>query len=130
MKPRRFNIDSDLETYAAWHKGAGNPVPTPDYLPENGLVIEHYGLPLCLGFVYKTDSNTAIIEGIVKNPSEDKELVRKSLQLLTKELRLLARDLGFKHVFAYGNKTSVVERFKEEGFIPVFENVTTFNRRA
>ena len=125
---RRYE-HSDLETLQDWYRQHKLPNLTEAMLSSNGLIVEDEQGPLCAGFVYSTDSATAMIEGVSKNPEAPRELTDEALEVLIGELTILARELGFSYLFAYSNKRSAINRFEKTGFSRVYENTVTVNRR-
>lgn len=95
-----FNLqqDSDFSTYYPivykwWQDWDFSPV-VPDMLSTRGIMVFNQGLPICAGWLYSTDSNTALFNWIISS-REHKEKRKGCMEQLFTEAEKLANNLGF-----------------------------------
>lgn len=98
-----FNIkeDSDFvryypifyEWWNSW-KHFKSPIP-PEMLSKNGVLISHGDIPICAGWVFSTDSNTAIAGWLIST-KKHKDKRKECLYELIIQLENLAKKLGFE----------------------------------
>lgn len=119
---RRIDLNTDYETLSTWWTGYDFPVVPKECLPENGLIIDG----LCAGFIYKTDSNIAIMEWIIGNKEADSGARKAALEDLIKSLTDMARSLGYKRVFSMVKHPNLIQLYKENGFLESDTNMTHF----
>lgn len=105
---------SYLESY--W-KEYGWPVVPEEILPKIGLVVQNSNnIPLCAGFIYRTDSIMCLFEWIIADPKLDKELRAKALILLITKVKDVIVKLGFKHIITQTKNKGLIDKLKNSGF--------------
>lgn len=108
MNIRSFDFDKDYLTICSWYRSYDKQPPYKTALSKTGYIVED----ICVGFLYKTDSNIAFIEGYISNPKSDKNIKHKALDLITENLIMDAKDNGFKTIISMSNNKHVINMMK------------------
>lgn len=114
MTPVRFDPKLHYELLELWRK-PWNETMTPDALPEVGYVVPDKAA----GFLYRTDSSVAWIEGIIAAPGLSKEVRSEAVNAIVAAIRDEARRQGFKLLLGYSQLDAIVDRAKRFGFVHV-----------
>lgn len=96
----------DYQTLCKWWKDWEKPIIPFESLPKNGLIISD----VAALFLYKTDSNIALVENLITNKfyiGKDRDFL---VNLLCEEIFTKARSLGFQHIFSSSENQFVVKR--------------------
>lgn len=117
--------EKDYPEICSWWTAHGWAPIAEDLLPRTRLVIEG----LCAGFLYKTDSNFAVLEWVVGNPKADKGQRRIALDLLIQGLLKVAKESGFTTVWTQLEHPALIERYENHGFQIGDKNLTGMIRR-
>ncbi len=125
---RAYTPDRHFELIKSWFDKRKFPAPDPDLLPPTGCVIYMGEIPMCAGFLFKTDTPVAVIAHLIADPDTGKSDRSNAVDYLLITLQWAARDLGFKHVMCSSNLPQVCARFEKVGFLKGDENVTTYRR--
>ena len=92
-----------------------------DFLPEEGtggLMVWDDDVPVCAGFVYVTNSQVAWLDWIISNKSYRKKPQRKSaLLMLIESFSNVSKGSGASYAYALLKHNSLIELYKENGFI-------------
>lgn len=122
MKARLMQLN-DLPMVQKWWKDNRFPVLGTDDLPMvngelQGIIVSYQGKSICAGFVINTTvKNGAMIEYIVADFYEkDRELRKKALNFLIKNLSDLCKRLGKKYAYSSLKNKSLIDRYEEFGF--------------
>jgi hypothetical protein len=105
-----------LKWWEAWPEWVA---PTKDFLPDNGtfgLMVEKDGIPVVAGFIYLTNSKTALLEWIVSNPEyreEDRDII---IEKLISDAEHVVKDLGYKYMFAVMQHKKLIETHEKLGW--------------
>ena len=123
-------IDSDdYETISEWWKSQDWEPVHPYLLSNTGFMIFDEDLPVVAGWYGKTNSLTALVEWVVKNPEAKPKQFIKGLSLLCETIENLAKGDGYKMVITFleNNKLKkFMERRKyEQGDIGLDNYVKT-----
>jgi len=126
MKAMPYSENDHYAMLASWWDSwAGWVAIPPMMLPENGLVIySDCGVPLCAGFLYKTDSCVAWAEHIISSKEAPKELRGGSVEFLINSLSNCAKDLGFKAVMSSIIHTGLINKMLSCGYTKTDLNMT------
>lgn len=103
----------DYPMIKEWYEKRGQTAPQPAQLSDTGYIADGR---VC-GFLYLTNSNMAMIEGIVANPDTVPSLRRASLTKLIGCMVDTALLLGYDNVFGIGKHPSITEEAKRFGFV-------------
>lgn len=130
MKAIPYNENDHYAMLALWWDSWADWVAIPPMmLPENGLIIySDCNVPLCAGFVYKTDSCIAWVEHIISSKDAPKELRGGSVEFLINELSLLAKGLGFLICLTSSNKNGLIAKFENEKYQKTDLNTTILTK--
>jgi len=95
-------IDSDdYETISEWWKSQDWEPVHPYLLSNTGFMIFDEDLPVVAGWYGKTNSLTALVEWVVKNPEAKPKQFIKGLSLLCETIENLAKGDGYKMVITF-----------------------------
>lgn len=100
----------------------------PRILSDIGYVVEEKGIPLCVGWLYTSNSLIANLNFITANPFEDKKKVSKSLDFLIECLSQRALKEGARAIMTTVSNKNLAKRIKKLGFIDNGGNLTHFIR--
>ena len=112
LVPRKIRED-DWDTLKKWWDyWPGTGAPPKDLLPENGtggIIVEDKGQPVVAGFIYKTNSKSAMIEGVISNPNyRGKQKRDKALETLVICLHEAIKLMGYKNIFAMTDNKKII----------------------
>jgi N-acetylglutamate synthase-like GNAT family acetyltransferase len=65
------------------------------------------------------------IDSMATNPNFESTIRHEALDCLTKTILELAKNLGFKKVFAYTKEPSIIERAERHGFVVTKQKIIT-----
>lgn len=115
----------DYVRLESWWKGHKWTPLHSDCLPETGFIVNN----ICAGFLYKTDSNIAILEFVIADPESDKKERDKALDCLFDTLINTAKEMGFHNIMGWLNHPSLVKRYEKFGFGITHSDVIEVARR-
>lgn len=93
-------------------------------LPPIGLVVGFNDQPMVMGFLIRTDANTAIVAHLISDPDADKALRGESVDIVIQTLCEYAKSLGFLVVNAATNLQYLLKRYERLGWLKADENLT------
>lgn len=100
---RRYR-ESDYAELSTWYGARGLSPPPPEGLPLTGLWIPSVGA----GFLYRTDSSLALIEGVITNPAAPKRAQACAVAALLRALLDAAGDgarvIGFTSILGMARR--------------------------
>lgn len=111
MTPVPYVAALHFEQIHAWVQSRGDVV-TQDALPQSGFIIPGKAA----GFLYRTDSSIAWLEGLVAAPGLEREERSQAIDAVVTALLSEAQRLGFKTLMAYTLLDAVVKRSERFGF--------------
>lgn len=120
----RYFTPFDHSQVSTWWEAQGWPSVPLSSLPKTGFIIDGY----CAGFMYKTDSDTALVEWIIANPNTDKEERSNALGLLFDSLIKETENEGYKNIFSWTNHPGLIKRYQDKGFEVADTNVNLLVR--
>jgi len=113
--------DKDWDTLVSWWSNWPKwKAPTKDFLPENGkggLIVEINDTPVVAGFVYLTNSKTALLEWIVSNPKYREDDRKAAIELLITGAENLVKSLDYKYLFAVMQHKGRIETHEKLGWV-------------
>ncbi len=119
MNIRRLT-DKDWDTLVSWWSNWPKwQAPVKDFLPENGkggLIVEKDNKPIVAGFIYLTNSKTALLEWIVSNPKYREADRKQAIELLITGAENLVKSLDYKYLFAVMQHKGLIETHKKLGW--------------
>ena len=120
----------DYPRLAAWWTAQNCLIPDEEFLPPTGLIIERDDIPMCAGFLFKTDAKIAIMNHIVANPERVSSSVDRglALRMLIAALMDEARECKMKMVTAASNIEKLNQRYLSMGFFKSDSNESHFGR--
>lgn len=93
--------------------------PVKDFLPENGkggLIVEINNIPVVAGFIYLTNSKTALLEWIVSNPKYREADRKDAIELLITGSENLVKSLDYKYLFAVMQHKGLIKIHEKLGW--------------
>lgn len=108
---RSFRTE-DMGMVNSWYMAHGDQPITLDSLPQTGLIEPG----IAAGFLYKTDSNIAWLEGFVTNPEAPPSARNEALDNIANALMVSAKALGFRQVIAMVENPRMMLRADRHGF--------------
>ena len=119
MNIRRLT-DDDWDTLVSWWDNWPKwKAPVKDFLPENGeggLIVEINDIPVVAGFIYLTNSKTALLEWIVSNPKYRGSDRKQAIELLITGAENLVKSLDYKYLFAVMQHKGLIETHEKLGW--------------
>ncbi len=128
MRVERYTDEKHRQLLEGWYAERKFPAPNPKFLPPLGAVIFEMEKPVCAGFIFGSDANTAIIGHLVSDPAASAISRHECLDFLINELIHVAKEIGFEMVCCSTNLASLMPRFERHGFVKTDENVSNFGR--
>lgn len=120
MNIRRLT-EKDWDTLVSWWDNWPKwKAPVKDFLPENGkggLIVEINDIPVVAGFIYLTNSKTALLEWIVSNPKYRESDRKQAIELLITGAENLVKSLDYKYLFAVMQHKGLIETHEELGWV-------------
>lgn len=129
LEIRKFDPEQDYADVVAWWTARKWPTIALDLLPKTGFIVEGYGVKICAGWLYKTDSKFALIEWIVSNPLPGHESRGEALDILMLRLVETAKRQDFKAIFSSIDNKRLIARYKKHGFTQTDGNMTSMIMR-
>lgn len=132
--PLEFEVTDAVEYFdvmKSWWHLRDKPSPDIHFLPPTGVMVWFGDLPLCAGFLFKTDANIAIINHLVSNPAIPgvKKWVRsEAIDFLIETLIEKAKEDGYNLITASSNVRRLNERYEKFEFEKSDENETHYGR--
>ena len=119
MNIRRLT-EKDWDTLVSWWDNWPKwKAPVKDFLPENGkggLIVEINDIPVVAGFIYLTNSKTALLEWIVSNPKYRETDRKQPIELLITGAENLVKSLDYKYLFAVMQHKGLIETHEKLGW--------------
>ena len=119
MNIRRLT-EKDWDTLVSWWSNWPKwQAPVKDFLPENGkggLIVEKDNKPIVAGFIYLTNSKTALLEWIVSNPKYREADRKQAIELLITGAENLVKSLEYKYLFAVMQHKGLIETHEKLGW--------------
>ena len=119
MNIRRLT-DKDWDTLVSWWSNWPKwQAPVKDFLPEDGkggLIVEKDNKPIVAGFIYLTNSKTALLEWIVSNPKYRETDRKQAIELLITGAENLVKSLEYKYLFAVMQHKGLIETHEKLGW--------------
>jgi hypothetical protein len=112
--------DKDWDTLISWWSNWPKwQAPVKDFLPEDGkggLIVEKDNKPIVAGFIYLTNSKTALLEWIVSNPKYREADRKQAIELLITGAENLVKSLEYKYLFAVMQHKGLIETHEKLGW--------------
>lgn len=126
-----FKIDQyqayDWEILKEWWEDHGwTPIPD-SFLPNVGKIVRIEEVPVCAGFLYRTDSLICILEWVISDKKSDRIIREQALDLLIETLIEVAKKAGFKMIHTSIKHPRLIERMKKHGFSINDEGMTNMS---
>lgn len=121
LSMRMLKDEDYAEILVGWWNEWGWQAPPQDFLPQNGesgIMILDGSIPICAGFVYLTNSKVAWVDWIISNKNYNDKVKRKDALLsLINNLTNMAKNLGAKYSYALIKNESLINVYKNCGYI-------------
>ena len=109
----------DYNFIAKWWKWWRWKVIPKEMLPENGLsglMVEKKEIKIVAGFIYMTNSTTAILDWIVSNPDYRERDRKDAIEKLLIDAENKIKEMGYKHIFSIGRNKHLINTHKKLGW--------------
>ncbi len=117
----RLLEEGDYEnTLLGWWKDWKWDAPAKDFLPEEGLggmMVSKGDVDICAGFLYFTNSRAAWCEFVVSNKNYKEDDRSLAIKFLLDSLLEMGRWKGVKYVYTSLKNDSLIEKYKDCGYI-------------
>ena len=94
--------------------------PSKEFLPDNGLggfMVYDDGVPVCAGFMYRTNSKAVWCDWIISNIEYKNRKGRKiAIELLINTIERLAKDLDNKFIYALIKNKPLINTYVKLGY--------------
>lgn len=101
---RRYH-PRDYGEIAGWYAARGEPAPPPDTLPVIGILCPG----IACGFLMRTDSSVALIEGMATNPAAPLFARHRAIGRILDALVEEAKSEGFRHVVGMARSNGIAK---------------------
>lgn len=101
------------------------PAPPIEFLPDNMLCAYNKETPICIAFLYRTDSQISWLEFVVANNEASKADRANGIELVLSSAKILASALGFGSIFTTSKNQSLNKKL-ENKYTKTDEGVTHF----
>lgn len=130
MKFELFTYNKhDFSLIEGWWKARGFPPADPDLLPPTGFIVTGDSVPICAGFLFKTDAKIAILNHVVSTPTPmDSKDYSTALNHLIAKMIHEARECGFKILTAACNIERLGKRYEDHGFFKTDSDESHYGR--
>jgi hypothetical protein len=116
----RFLNEGDYDVLSSWWKDWRWTPPPRDFLPQDatgGVMVSKDGIEICAGFIYFTNSKTAIIEFIVSNFQYKNKDRKEAIEFLINTLTELAKETnGCKYIYTSLKNQNLLNSFAACGY--------------
>lgn len=110
----RYKPKEHYKAVASWYHARGLEAPTPDKLPETGFIVDG----IVAGWLYRTDSSVALIDGVISNPATLPGRRRLALKRLAAVLTDLAVATGYPDVIFTSANPAIQQLGVDMGYRP------------
>ena len=121
MNVRKLNSEDYENILVGWWGDWGWPAPERDFLPEDGeggLMVLDGDVPICAGIFYTTNSKAAWVDWIISSKTYNIKPTRKeAIRLLIQSLTQECKNNGSKYTYALIKHPSLIDVYKEVGYI-------------
>ena len=119
MNIRRLT-ENDWDTLTQWWDAWPDWVaPARDLLPDNGkggLMVEKNNSSVMAGFLYLTNSKTALLEWVISDPNYRDNDRKQALELLIAASEEVCKELGYKYVFSICRNKNLINTHRKLGW--------------
>jgi hypothetical protein len=116
----RFLNEGDYDVLSSWWKDWRWTPPPRDFLPQDGtggMMVSKDGIDVCAGFIYFTNSKTAIVEFIVSNFQYKNKDRKEAIEFLISTLTEVAKETnGCKYIYTSLKNESLINSFSACGY--------------
>lgn len=130
MQVRFIEMDKDYSDICSWWEQHQWPIIPKEALSTTGFIVENENQKILSGWVYHTNSNTALLEFIVANPKIKGEDRDKAFDVFFDVVFKYVELSNFKNIFMSVIHPKLKTRLEKVGFKKTDDNVTNFVRGA
>jgi hypothetical protein len=124
----RLFTDADYPIVESWWKDWGWPPVHQSSLSETGVIVSNGGLDIAAVWLYKTDSDMALIEWFIANKKAPRELRKGCIEGLSDEVARLAKEFGYLTMTCCISNPSLINKLESTGFGFKTGGMTTMTR--
>jgi|10_taG_2_1085330.scaffolds.fasta_scaffold72725_2 hypothetical protein len=117
--------ETDWDTLENWWSFHFNTIPNKESFPDNGIggiIVENNNIPVCMCFIYSTNSKVAFLEWILSNPEYKEDDRSELIDIMLVAAEKIIKQQGYKYIFGFTTKKRLAERLEKLGHIITNEN--------
>jgi hypothetical protein len=118
---RALNSSDYDDILVKWWNQWGWTPPNRDFLPDEGqggLLVYDGDIPICAGFIYKTNSKVSWVDWIISNKEyREKPMRHEAIKLLVASLTVMTEDSGSKYAYALIKSKSLIATYESLGYV-------------
>lgn len=124
----RLFKEKDYKDILMWWIKSGELPPSLNMLPlDSTFILEYEGTPILSMCVYFTNTKEiAYSENLIGNPNFKGPKRRELVPVLFKYVENFAKDKGYKRFICFSYKDKLKKRYKNLGYKPTVNNLTSF----
>ncbi len=131
--PKFWSVDFDREIHAKTFEKflRSNDDESPvdfTYFPPTGVLVYCDGIPVCCGFMAKTDAGFVLNTNIIGDRDFDRDLRNEGVIFLREALAEKAKEAGYRFVLAETDQPKLVHRLEQQGYKILKQNMTYLGR--
>lgn len=108
----RYVLPGDFDQICKWYMARGQTLPPKSLFPQIGIIVDD----IAAGFLVRTDTSAAIIDGYISNPETDAKMRSDALDDITKSLMECAKFSGVRHLKFDSKSEAIKKRALSHGF--------------
>lgn len=109
----RLFTSADKPLLDSWWSAQGWPAIPLTHLPATGIIVDE----CAAGFLYKTDSQFALLEFVVGDPAVDKTRRQAAVDRVVECLTFMAGEAGYTAIFATIRHPRLQKAYEKSGFV-------------
>ncbi len=86
-------------------------------LPETGFIAFENGNIIAMGFLRLIEGGYGMLDALITEPTQSKELRNEALDLIAKALIDRAKEITLKNTFAFIKDHNTIQRAQKHGFV-------------
>jgi hypothetical protein len=116
IRLRKYNTDRDYQLLKSWYEMWAMRPPAPEEMSSFGVVAEGADGGIAAGFLLKTDTCTALLEGFISNPETWSFERDEALDHVSQHLIDAALIQGYKNIVCFTKLPAIAKRARKLGF--------------
>lgn len=127
MEIKVFNRTEDYDTVSAWWKQREHAQVPQDFISDYGFIAFENGNAVAAMWLYPVvTTKWCMIRFPISDPNSTNELRSQALDLIFDTIHLVAKDMGYKHIFCTTNHPGLQARLNKCGYTLEFSDCAHF----